>query len=512
MALAARPGDTPIPTHAPGYLRLTTLAAGGMGVVELCARRSGAFVRLLAVKRLHPHLRDDEGMRAMFLDEAKLAGLIRHANVVPVLDFGEDGEGPFLVMDYVEGLSLSRFVRHHAKLGARLPLPLCARIGAQIAAGLHAAHELVDTEGAPLLLVHRDVSPQNILLGHDGLVRVTDFGIAKGLGNATHTSTGLLKGKVGYMSPEQLRFEPIDRRSDLFALGVVLFELITSRRLYAGDDASEVARTILQAPTPDLGEDRPDAEPELVELLFELLAKQREDRPASAAEVAARLDMLSAGDGAVDLGGYIEAHFGAELDAERRRIQELVANLETPTTPTPSAIDGPRRRWWPLVLGAVIVATAASYVAWRPVDPAPVVTAPAPAEVTVHIDSQPPGATVTLAGAIAGVTPLRVEVPRGEVALPVQLELAGFTTTRHELVPIDDERLLIALTPAPTVARASPMEAAGPIAAQDDPDAITPTPAATATQRRSARRPQADRRTTTPASAPDAPPRFRRFQ
>ncbi len=506
-----------------------------MGVVDLCARRSGAFSRLFAVKRLHPHLRDDDGMRAMFLDEARLAGLIRHANVVSVLDFGEDTEGPFLVMDYVEGLSLSRFVRHHAKLGALLPVPLCARIGAQIACGLHAAHELVGADGVPLQLVHRDVSPQNILIGHDGLVRVTDFGIAKGMGSATHTSTGLLKGKVGYMSPEQLRFEPIDRRSDLFALGVVLFELLTSRRLYAGDDASEVARRILHAPPPDLGELRPDADPELVELLFELLAKQRDDRPASAAEIAVRLDLMCASEGVVDLGAYVQAHFGTELAAERTRIQTLAGAVAATPVPEVATIDTtllprpPRSRWPLLLVGAVATALMVAVLAWPRDRPEPATAAATGATaVTVHIDSEPPGARVTLAGAIAGVTPLRVEMLRGDAPVPLLLELDGFAATRRALVPSDDERLLIALSPAPAASPAG-SPAASPAASPADspPDSSTvemppsrggfsstgdgpAVPKAEPSARRGGRRRAPEPTAATPT--PMATPRFRRFQ
>ncbi|MCA9614581.1 MAG: serine/threonine protein kinase, partial [Myxococcales bacterium] len=158
------------------------VASGGMGTVYLARRREGGFQRLYAVKRLHPHLRDDPDFRAMFVEEARLAGLITHPNVVGVLDVGEDHEGPFLVMDFVQGLPLSQLITLANRSEAPLAVQSCVRIALAVARGLHASHELRDHEGRALQLVHRDLSPQNVLIGWDGTVRITDFGIAKALG------------------------------------------------------------------------------------------------------------------------------------------------------------------------------------------------------------------------------------------------------------------------------------------------------------------------------------------
>jgi serine/threonine protein kinase len=211
---------TTISTEA-SYRTLLTLAVGGMGQVDLAVRREGNFERLFAIKRLRPELSSDVEVRSMFLDEARIAGLVRHPNVVSIVDVGEDDSGPLAVMEFVDGISVAELL---AKSDVHpLPLDLALRIAREVAEGLHAAHELRSADGAPLELVHRDVSPQNILLGFDGIARVTDFGVAKALGRVSQTSTGVLKGKLGYISPEQLRFEEPDRRADLFALGVVLF-------------------------------------------------------------------------------------------------------------------------------------------------------------------------------------------------------------------------------------------------------------------------------------------------
>src|SRR5947209_12577179 len=269
------------------------IAEGGMGYIELVARQQARFSRLFARKRLHPHLRDDAAFRAMFLDEARLAGLIRHPNVAAALEVGEDADGPFLLMDYVDGPSLAEVLARVQPREALLPVAFCVTVLAQAARGLHAAHELVSAEGTLLGVVHRDISPKNLLIGFDGLVRVADFGIAKARDNVEQTRVGVLKGNVGYMAPEYLRFQELDGRSDLFALGVVLHEALTRERLYDGNDSAAIARRILEEPAPDIFEER-DVPPELAALLFELMAKDRTLRPPSALAVATRLEQIAA--------------------------------------------------------------------------------------------------------------------------------------------------------------------------------------------------------------------------
>ncbi|MEM9190085.1 MAG: serine/threonine-protein kinase, partial [Myxococcota bacterium] len=274
------------------YVPIGFLARGGMGEVELGLRRWGSFQRLVAIKRLRFEYRSDPAFRRMFLHEAKVAGRIRHPNVVAVLDIGEDQRGPFLVMDFVEGVHTGQLIKLAAADGDLLPIQIVTRIVAQVASGLAAAHQLRDSDGEPLGLIHRDISPQNILLGFDGVARLTDFGIAKALGENRETTAGLLKGKVGYMSPEQLRFEHPTQRSDLFSVGVVLFELMSGRRLYGGQDTVEVAQRVMTEPAPDIYALREDVPADLVELSFELLAKDPADRPEDASEVARRLQEI----------------------------------------------------------------------------------------------------------------------------------------------------------------------------------------------------------------------------
>ncbi len=296
-----------------------------MGRVEIALREGEHPMRLYAVKRLHPHFRRDPAFLTMFMDEARIASGIRHENVVRVLAFDEDQRGPFLLMEYIDGLPLSEVLKHHHARSDLPPMQMCLSIAAQAAEGLHAAHDLRDGHGKPLRIVHRDLSPQNALLGFDGVVRVTDFGVAKALGRATRTATGILKGKHGYMSPEQLRFEELDRRSDLFSLGVLLYELLTCQRLYSGKDGNEAARRILSEPPPDVRAVRTDASAALAKLITDLLAKDPGARPRTARSAAQRLEEilidLRAEEPALDLASHTQSTFHTLRAAKQRKIE-----------------------------------------------------------------------------------------------------------------------------------------------------------------------------------------------
>jgi serine/threonine-protein kinase len=196
----------------------------------------GGFERVVAIKVMHPDLAADPAFVAMFLDEARLAARVRHPNVVATLDIQESGKGLFLVMEYVEGPSLSAVRRALSQRGETLPLGIALRIMLDALLGLHAAHEQIGADGEPLHIVHRDATPQNILVGVDGLTKITDFGVARAESRLGHSKTGSVKGKLAYMSPQQVRGEAVDRRADVYAAGVVLWELLVGRRLFAADN------------------------------------------------------------------------------------------------------------------------------------------------------------------------------------------------------------------------------------------------------------------------------------
>lgn len=308
--------------------------------MHLVARREGQFERHYAMKRLHRHLLGDDAFRTMFMEEARIAGLVRHPGVVSVLDVGEDEDGPFLVMDFVLGISGGELLKRLATQDLRLPVQIGLRLAQSAARGLHAAHELRDASGRSLGLVHRDISPQNILIGFDGVVRVTDFGVAKALDGSTRTETGIIKGKFGYLAPERLQYEEADRRSDIYALGVVLFELLAGRRLHPRRDGPEGLRRVLEGPPPDIGDEREDVDDDLVELLFAMLARRPDGRPATAKDVADALDAMIGDrvllEGRLDVGPWVAEHF-ADLQGERERLLR-----EAPRTPSQQA---PRRPW-----------------------------------------------------------------------------------------------------------------------------------------------------------------------
>lgn len=227
-----RVGDT-----IAGYEIVAKLKSGGMAALYL-GRRQGAagFAKHVAIKVVHEHLAEDEGFVKMFLDEARITARIEHPNVVHVHDLGFANDHYFLVMEYVPSVSLTQLMRAVAKLGRRLSPQVATWIAMQIASGLHAAHETTDDDGSPLHIVHRDVSPKNVLLAYKGYVKVIDFGIAKAVGRATKTTGGMLKGTFRYMSPEQARGKDLDHRSDLYTLGIVLWEMLVMRRLFDADN------------------------------------------------------------------------------------------------------------------------------------------------------------------------------------------------------------------------------------------------------------------------------------
>ena len=236
------------PGHRLGrYEILTKLASGGMAIVYVASAGGvGGFARLVALKVLHANLAHEEEFIGMFLDEARLAARIRHPNVVPTIDISDTIEtGYFLVMEYIEGDHLGGLLSSSHKQGERLPVPVVLRIAIDALGGLGAAHDLRDDSGKPLNIVHRDVSPHNILVGKDGIARLTDFGVAKAEDRLTHTRDGQVKGKLAYMAPEQASSGATDSRSDLFSMGIILWECITGRRLFRADNTAATLTKLL---------------------------------------------------------------------------------------------------------------------------------------------------------------------------------------------------------------------------------------------------------------------------
>jgi serine/threonine protein kinase len=281
----------PLPHVVGRYLVYDEIASGGMATVHLGRLAGpGGFSRIVAIKRLHAQYAKDPDFVAMFLDEARMAACVRHPNVVPTLDVvARDGE-LFVVMDYVQGESLARLLR--ASTAARQPVPMdiVSSILCGVLSGLHAAHEATNDQGEPLAIVHRDVSPQNVLVGADGIARVLDFGVAKAAGQIHTTRDGHVKGKLAYMAPEQLRAGTADRRTDIFAVGILLWESLTLERLFGDDTEGRIVTNVLEREISRPGSKVAGLPSGLDEVTLRALARDPAKRFSCARDMAAALE------------------------------------------------------------------------------------------------------------------------------------------------------------------------------------------------------------------------------
>jgi serine/threonine protein kinase len=311
------------------YALYGEIAAGGMATVHL-ARLLGpvGFARTVAIKRLHPHLAKDPDFVAMFLEEARLAARVRHPNVVATLDVVSDDGELFLVMEYVAGESLSRLVRKARERGERVPPRYAIGIVSGALEGLHSAHDAKSEKGQPLGLVHRDVSPQNVHVGVDGVPRLLDFGIAKATNRVQETRTDQIKGKVAYMSPEQLAKGAIDRRADVYSAAVVLWETITGERLFKADDVPSLVYAIINEEVRKPSEIVPDLPRGLDAVVMKGLEREAENRWSSAREMAAALEEVLQPAPAREIGEWVHSVAGDALDWR----QELVHRIESETS------------------------------------------------------------------------------------------------------------------------------------------------------------------------------------
>lgn len=276
------------------YELLDTIASGGMATVHLGrAVGAGGFERLVAIKTMHPHLSNEPDFVAMFLDEARLAARIRHPNVVGTIDIQQDEIGLLLVMEYVEGPSVSQMIRALNKQKKQLPLDIAVRIMLDVLAGLHAAHELCGSSGDPLNVVHRDVSPQNVLVGVDGIARIMDFGVARAESRISSTKGGDAKGKVAYMAPEQAMQKELDRRVDVYAAGLVFWELLCGRRMLRGDNDMIVMNQIFHGDHVPPHEVVPSVPPEISEIVLKAISRERDDRYPTTSAFAEALDRVA---------------------------------------------------------------------------------------------------------------------------------------------------------------------------------------------------------------------------
>jgi len=313
------------PSHVVGrYALYGRLAAGGMATVHLGrVLEADGTSRTVAVKRLHPQFCKDPEFVAMFIDEARLAARIKHRNVVETVDILTMGQELLLVMEYIRGECFSKLLRAARRKNLEPSIGVVGTIASGLLHGLHAAHEARDENGELLNVVHRDISPQNVMIDVDGMVKVLDFGVAKASARIQITRDGQMKGKLSYMSPEQLQGQPVDRRADVFACGVVLWEALTRRRLFVGEDASEVLRKILRDEVPPPSQWMAGLSPEIDQVVLRALSKDPLQRYQTAEELALDVEKVIQLAPPQEVGAWLDSVAGEILGKRERLLQEI---------------------------------------------------------------------------------------------------------------------------------------------------------------------------------------------
>jgi len=319
------------------YLLMDKIASGGMAELFL-AKQTGlkGFEKAVAIKRILPALTQDPEFVGMFINEAKLAALLSHQHIVQIFDLGTTEGFYYIAMEYVMGKDLRTLVQRSQARSLPLTPGHALLIASRICAGLDYAHRKKDMQGRDLHLVHRDVSPQNILLSYEGEIKLVDFGIAKASTQTTETRTGTLKGKLSYMSPEQATGKPLDHRSDIFSLGIVLHELVTGRRLFTGNNEFAIIEQVRQAQIAPPSNSNRDLPPEIDELVMKALAKNPADRFQHASDMELAIDHLIAAKGyafsSLSLANYMHALFEQDMSDDTMRLQRIAAVSADPST------------------------------------------------------------------------------------------------------------------------------------------------------------------------------------
>src|SRR5215813_4099324 len=312
------------------YYLLERVNVGGMAeVFKAKAFGVEGFERLLAVKRILPNIAEDKEFIEMFIDEAKISVQLNHANIAQIFDLGKVEDSFFIALEFVHGKDLRAIFDRCRQATQIMPIAQACFVIMKVCEGLDYAHNKRDAQGRELNLVHRDVSPQNVLVSYEGEIKLIDFGIAKAAGKASKTQAGILKGKFGYMSPEQVRGLPIDRRSDIFSVGIVLYELLTGERLFVGESdfsTLEKVRNVEILPPSTYNRKIPD---ELERIVLKTLAKDVEDRYQNAIDLHDDLQafMYTAGEfySRKDLAAWMKKTFAAEIEEETRKLEEYRA-------------------------------------------------------------------------------------------------------------------------------------------------------------------------------------------
>jgi serine/threonine-protein kinase len=523
------------------YRLIAELATGGMGVVYLAVVSGpSGFSKLFVVKELKASLSDDPDFLGMFLDEARLAARLSHPNIVQTMEVNQDADRNYLVMEYLEGQPLHRTLSRVQR--GLFPVNLHAKVLCEVLAGLHYAHELADYDGRALEVVHRDVSPQNVFLTYDGQVKLVDFGIAKAGGATQQTRAGVLKGKLGYMAPEQARGRPVDRRADVYSVGVMLWEALAGRRMWdKGTTDIAILSAVISGELPNVRQFAPAAPPELVRIAEKAIALDPNQRYGSAASMLADIEsyLRTCGEApsarqAADLVSRAFVNERAQmrtlveggvrrLDDEsippsQRSLVRLTTGADGPTTDSknnsgPSSLSAavapqraPSSRAFALVgFGVGLIAVCAitavvllgrkhdkGVVAAASADPSGLVAdfaaGPAPAAapvaaphstVQVSVNVTPANAVISIDGAKVNGNPYSGGYPMDGAHHRLHVDAPGFVGKTQEIVFDRDSNVSIALERIPFVG-AAPKPATPTAAAADVRPAAAPVAAAPA--------------------------------
>jgi eukaryotic-like serine/threonine-protein kinase len=478
------------------YRNLLELGEGGTAHVYLAvAHGMSGFNKLVVMKTLKQNLVADPEYHQMFLTEARLAARLNHPNIVQTNEVTEGGGIPSIVMEYLEGQPLSAIV---ARARGKFPLGMHLKVVLEALAGLHYAHELRDYDGTPLRLVHRDVTPHNIFVTFEGQIKVLDFGIAKVATAGAQTQEGVLKGKIRYMAPEQIVGDPIDRRADIFSVGVMLWEAAVGERMWKGQSDATVMNNVLNGEIPPIASLRPDVHPELDRVCCRALAHNPQDRHATAADLEADLEKiipLLGPNGLIsnrEIGKFVSELFAdlrretrAVIDNQLKRIgslswDEYRDNSFTPpplapftqktvTTSAASMLErsnlrgvreGAKRYSWMLfALGLLLVlvlfrglvsarsgpSPAASPVAVTSPPPPPPPPAPRAESVTIRLQASPPEATLFFDGNALPSNPYAGSLPKDHGRHTIRAEAQGYGTKSDDVILDKDTDYTFAL-------------------------------------------------------------------
>lgn len=436
------------------YVLVGEIGVGGMAEVFLAIQHGlQGFLKVVTLKRVLPHLASHDFI-AMFIDEARIAARLEHPNIVKTFEFGENEGQYYTVMEYLAGEDLGSIMNRAAISKQPVSFNAAAMIVSQLCNGLHFAHELTDTAGRPLGLVHRDINPSNIIVTYAGEVKVIDFGVAKFNSSGSKTMTGTIKGKLAYMSPEQILARGIDRRSDIFSLGVVLWELVTGCRLFARESDAATLYAIMNDPIPRARRHRPNVPEELEQIISTALARTPADRFETAEEMQAAIDQFLSTQPKFDsrsLAQTLEGLFGSTRAEAKRSIAatralaknvSLVMKLRTEVREGlkqltvrqhSEPVESTRRAvgWIGVVVVVALLAGLGYLLLRNPESTTKVAETPAVTQAALKLDSRPSGAAIFVRGEPTGlVTPATLtSLQPGEV--DVRVVLPGFAPAAH---------------------------------------------------------------------------------